>query len=81
MAIGVHLIVTFTKTGEEGGGGHVTANHCTLFILIKYLVHKLPKIVTRFFVSFIQVFVLFKISVLKNIFPFVLNITNLLRLL
>ena len=65
---------------ERGSGVLANANHCILFISIKYLVHKLLGVVTRFFVSLIKVPTLLKISVLKkNIFPFVPNIANRLN--
>ena len=47
------------------------------YTYFKYLVHKLLGIVTRFFVSFIKVPVLPKISIC----PFVPNIANQLTLL
>ena len=56
------------KDKERGSGGLVNENHCILFILIQYLVHKLLGVVTRFFVSLIKVPTLLKISVLKKTF-------------
>ena len=52
-----------------------------IIFLIEYLVHKLLTTVTRFFVSFIKIPVLLKISVLKNYISFVPTIISLLRLL
>ena len=49
--------------------------------LIEHLVHELPTIVKRCFVSFNKVAVLFKISVLENYILFVSKITNQVRLL
>ena len=48
---------------------HVNANLDICIILIKYLVHKLLGIVTRFLVSFIKVPVLLQISAVKKLFP------------
>lgn len=57
---------------ETGGGdgGHFNVNiHIYIYIiLIKYLVHNLLGIVTKFFVRFIKAPVLLKISVLKTFF-------------
>ena len=57
---------------ETGGGdgGHFNVNiHIYIYIiLIKYRVHNLRGIVTKFFVRFIKAPVLLKISVLKTFF-------------
>ena len=71
--------MTFAIKGEEGSikmrmyanrgrGCHVMRKFAYNFFRIKYLVHKLLAIVTRFFITFIKISVLFKMPFLKNFF-------------
>ena len=48
--------------------GHVNVNVHILIFLIEDQVPKLLRIITRFFVSFIKISVLLKISVLKKLY-------------
>ena len=59
--------------GNRGKGDYVTAIICFpyKFFLSKYLLHKLRAIFTRFFVGFVRISALLKISVLRNHISFV----------
>ena len=63
--------------GRGGGGGVMSMwmfpYNC---FLIQYLVYKLLVIITRFFVCFIKIPALLKISVLKNYISFVHLVYN-----
>ena len=49
-------------------GGHVNTNVRILIFLIEDQVPKLLRIITRFFVSYIKISVMLKISVLKKLY-------------
>ena len=53
---------------DKGRGHQISTNVYIQIFLIEYLVHNLLIIVTRFFVSFIKIPVLLKISVLKKLY-------------
>ena len=66
---------------QTGGSRHVNVNVCMYIFLIAHLLDKSLRIITRFFVSFIKILVLLKISVLKQLyftanFQTVTNITK-----
>ena len=78
-----HSIITIALTGVGETGVNQKTNVCKQgqcgvmsvqtvankpFCSIKYLVQNLVAIITRFFVSFIKIPVLFKISVLKKLY-------------
>lgn len=66
------------ETGGEDGG-HFNVNIHIYIIVIKYLVHNLLGIVTKFFVKFIKAPALLKIC-FKNFFLFASKIRNRLIL-
>ena len=53
--------------GEEGGVSQCESSHI-MFFIIEHLVHKLHRVITRFFVSFVKILVLLKLSVAKTYF-------------
>ena len=78
MLFGFIQLLCSQRRGKRGWG----SCQCKpkYLVPIKYPVHKLLGIVTRFLVSFIKVPVLFKIFILKKLFPFLFEIANRLSL-
>ena len=59
---------TEVRRGRGPGWGYVNANVRISILLTEPLFNKLPRIITKFFFSFIKIPVLLKVSVLKNIY-------------
>ena len=55
---------TYTNKGK---GDYVTANIYFPYKFAKCLAHKLLAVITRFFVGFVKISALLKISVLRNV--------------